>query len=130
MFREQLKRQRLQTVPDQQRSRLVILDMASRLAAAQHVVIHARHIVMHQRISMDQLDRCRRNIQTRRIRTGQLARRKRQQRTDAFAAIQHCVAHRFMQSLRRNIGARQQAAQHIFEMRLPGRNPALEIRAH
>ena len=57
MFREQLERQCLQAVTDQQRGRLVILDMAGRLAAAQHIVVHARHVVMHQRIGVDQLDR-------------------------------------------------------------------------
>ena len=72
---QQLEGQRLQAVADQQGGRLVVLDVAGRLAAAQHVVVHARQVVMHQRIGVDQFDgagddvepvRCRRRSSRRR----------------------------------------------------------------
>ena len=79
---EQLEREALQRVADQQRRRLVELDVARRLAAAQHVVVHARQVVVHQRIGMDQLDR---GGRPRRRRRGP-RRRARPPRTRAAAA--------------------------------------------
>ena len=54
---QQLKRQRLQRITRQQGLRFAKLHMYRRLAAAQYVVVHTRHIVVHQRISVYQLYR-------------------------------------------------------------------------
>ena len=45
---QQLKSQRLQRITYQQRLSLAKLDMHRWLAAAQHIVVHARHVVVHQ----------------------------------------------------------------------------------
>ena len=45
-----------QGIADQKGGRLVKLDVAGRLAATQDVVVHARQVVMYQRIGMDQFD--------------------------------------------------------------------------
>ena len=46
----------LQAVADQQGGRFVVLDVAGRAAAAQHVVVHARQVVVDQRIGVDHFD--------------------------------------------------------------------------
>ena len=51
------ERQRLQRVAGEQRRRLAERDVAGRLAAAQRVVVHARQVVVDERIGVDQLDR-------------------------------------------------------------------------
>ncbi|KGX49637.1 hypothetical protein Y025_5570 [Burkholderia pseudomallei TSV32] len=88
---------RLQRVADEQRGRLVVLDVDGRLAATQRVVIHARHIIMHERIHVNHLERSRRRVTRRLRRARKLARRMAQQRTHAFAAPEHRIAHRFVQ---------------------------------
>jgi phosphoserine phosphatase len=52
---QQLKRQRLQGVAGQQCGSFAKLHMHGWLAAAQHSVVHARHVVVHEGIGMDQL---------------------------------------------------------------------------
>ena len=55
--RQHLEGQRLHRVAGEHRLGLAELDVHRRLAAAQHVVVHARHVVVDQRIGVDQLDR-------------------------------------------------------------------------
>ena len=101
--------------------------MHRRLSPAQYVVVHARHVVVDQRISVDQLHRTRgtqRSIEQERVgwsaaccvRIGNLTaceegmfRRatlhrfggcKHQQGTQALATIEHCVAHGVAQASR------------------------------
>ena len=57
---QQLKSQGLQGIPRQQGLRLAIGHMHRGLAPAQHIVVHARHVVVHQGVSVDQLHRTRR----------------------------------------------------------------------
>ena len=54
--RQQLESQCLQAVANEQGRRFVVLDVAGRPPAPQHVVVHARQIVVDQRIGVDQLD--------------------------------------------------------------------------
>ena len=74
----QLESERLQRVADEQRRRLVVFDVHGRLAAPQDVVVHARHVVVHQRIGMDHLHRGGGDLQPLRGRARELPRRKRQ----------------------------------------------------
>ena len=57
------------------------------LPAAHRVVVHARQVVVHQRIRVDQLDRRGGGVDVVDRRTGQLARRIREQRAHALAAL-------------------------------------------
>ena len=127
MLGQQLERQALQRIAHQQRSRFVVFDMAGRLAAAQHIVVHAGHVVMHQRIGVNQLDGGGGDIDALDRCTRQLACRISQQRTHALAAIQHAVAHGGMQALRHQFGLRQQTLQYIFKTGLVGRYPRGKI---
>lgn len=47
-FGKYLKREALKSVTDQQSRCFVKFDMHGRLTASQTVVIHARHVVVHQ----------------------------------------------------------------------------------
>ena len=96
--------------PDEQRGGLVELDVARRLAAAQHVVVHARQVVVHQRIGVDQLDRAGRRLRAAPAsRRGQLARGEREQRAHALAAAEHRVAHRACRRCGRDLRRGQEA---------------------
>ena len=110
---QQLEGQRLQRVAGQQGAGFAKLHMHGRLAAPQHIVVHAGHVVVHQRIGMDQFRRagcaqCR-LVQCctapRAIGGGHgVAGGQHQQRAQPLAAVQHGIAHRFAQAGRR-IGA-------------------------
>ena len=63
------------------------------LATAQHVVVHAGHVIVHQRVGVDQLHRAGRTQARLRQATDRFARGQGQQRAQALAAIEHGVAH-------------------------------------
>ena len=94
---QDLERQRLQRVAREQGLGLAKLHMDGGLATAQHIVVHTGHIVMHQRIGVDQLHRaagaqgglCLGRIQA----AHGLGSGQHQQRAQALAAIEHGVAH-------------------------------------
>ena len=54
---QQLEGQRLQRVARQQRTGFAKFHMHRGFAPAQDVVVHTRHVVVHQRVGVDQLDR-------------------------------------------------------------------------
>jgi hypothetical protein len=95
---EKLESQRLQAVADQQGGWFVEFNMAGRAAATQHVVVHARQVVMNQRIGVDQFDRAADDVEVFRRGAGQLASSVGEQRAHAFAATQCGVAHGVMQA--------------------------------
>ncbi len=68
-------------------------DVAGRPAAPQVVVVHARQVVVHQRVGVDQLDRRGRAIRAARVATPRPRPRVDQQRPHALAAAEHRVAH-------------------------------------
>ena len=53
---EQFEGQRLQAVAYEQCGRFIEFNVAGRPAAAQHVVVHARQVVMDQRVGVDHFD--------------------------------------------------------------------------
>ena len=53
---QELKRQRLQGIADQDRGGLVEGFVARRASAAQIVIVHRGQVIVHQRIDVDQLD--------------------------------------------------------------------------
>ena len=67
--------QALQRVPSKQCDGLAESDMAGRLAAAEHVVVHARQVVVHKRVSVDEFNRRRRRVDVRGVRVHQFAAR-------------------------------------------------------
>jgi hypothetical protein len=124
---QQLEREALQRVAHQQRRRFVVFDVAGRLAAPEDIVVHARQIVVRERIGVDKLYRGRGDPDPLRIRAGKLARRKRQQRTHALASAENGIAHRLMQAPRRDLGPRQHALQRRLDALQVGLRPRGEI---
>ena len=105
----------LQGIAGEERGRLAKCDVTGRLAAAKHVVIHARQVVMNERISMDQLDCGSHAVDDCRVCTSELARGVGEQRAYALAAAQHAIAHRLVQALRRLGHWRQEAVDDAFD---------------
>ena len=58
----------LQRVPGKQCDGLAESDMARRLAASEHVVVHARQVVVYERVSVDEFNRRRRRVDVRGVR--------------------------------------------------------------
>ena len=63
MLRQHMKRLGLQRIADQECGCFVKLDVAGRFAATQDVVVHAGHVVMHQRIGVDHFYGNRRRVE-------------------------------------------------------------------
>ena len=74
--RQDLERERLHGVAGEHRLGDAEADVHRRLAAAEDVVVHARQVVVDQRIGVDQLDRARRAQRRRRGRRGPHRRRR------------------------------------------------------
>ena len=127
---EQFKGQGLQTVTDQQGRRLVVFDMTGRTATAQHIVVHARQIVMYQRVGVNQFDRAGGDFQTRRWRGRKLARCEAQQGANALAAAQTGVAHGLMQAHRGGRFGWQEARERRFGTCLDVVHPVREGEGH
>ena len=66
-LRDHRKSARLERIAGEQRDRLAECNVAARLAAPERVVVHARQIVMHERIGVHQLQRRRAAVDVRRI---------------------------------------------------------------
>src|SRR6266568_1321489 len=67
---EQLKCERLKAVAREQRGRNVEFDVTGGLAAPKHIVVHARKVVVHQRVGMNVFDRAGRDLELERIGAG------------------------------------------------------------
>ncbi len=127
---QQFEGQCLQAVADQQRGRFVVFNVAGRPAAAQHVVVHARQVVVHQRVGVDQLDRAGDDIEFVRGGAGQFAGGEGEQRPHTLAAAECGVAHGLVQALRDHLAGRQEAAQGGFGAGLGGGHPVSKRNAH
>ena len=132
---EQLESQCLQGVARQQGIGLAKLHMHRGLATAQHIVVHAGHVVVHQRIGMDQFGGTGRaqgrfliNHSMLRIAaiSHGLAGRHHQQGTQPLAAIEHGVTHGLPQA-RRGISP-DPALQRLLHPRQMGAAPNLQRR--
>ena len=129
---EQLKCERLQTVAHEKRGRLVEFDVASRLAAAKHVVVHAGQVVVHERIGVNVFYGAGRDFEPRRVGAdrfacGGLACGKREQGPYALASAEHRIAHRVMQALRRYSRGREKTLQRRFDPSLDSCHPGGEF---
>jgi hypothetical protein len=85
--------QTLQAVTGKNRAGFIEFFVGGRLAATQIVVVHCRQIVVNQRIGVDQLNRAGSAVSLLGLAAERFARGVGQQRTHAFAAIHHAVAH-------------------------------------
>ena len=105
-----------------------VLDVHGGLAPAQHVVVHARQVVVHERVGVDQLDRRRRDLQPLCRRAAHFTRGEGEQRPHAFASAEHRVAHRFVEPMRRNVRLGEEARKRALHAGLEVAHPGLEAR--
>ena len=101
--------------------------MTGRFAATQDVVIHARQIIVHQGIGVNDFNRSASHRHAFGISLRQFTGGVGQQRPHAFAGAEYRVTHRRMQPLRRNVRLRQRALQKRFDTGLPGGSPGLKV---
>ena len=116
--RHKLEGEALQGVAGEYRRRFVIFAMKGWLPAAQIVVVHARQVVMDQRIGMQAFDRRCRAGERGSIDTEESAGLERHEGTKALAAAEGCVAHgtdepRLKATDRRQIGIERLFHQHL-----------------
>ena len=72
--RQNLKRQRLQSIRSEDRRSLVEFPVDGRVSPPQVIVVHRRQIVMHERECVNEFDSHRRRIQTGGVKVQALAR--------------------------------------------------------
>ena len=94
---EDLERQRVQAVPGEHRLRLAERLVHRRLAAPQVGVVHARQIVVDQRIDVDRLDRAADAQRPVAVDGEQPRRGDGEQRPKSLAAADRRMAHRLEQ---------------------------------
>ena len=94
---DDLERQVVKAIAGQHRGRFVEGAVDGRLAAAQIVIVHARQVVVDQRIDVDRLDRRTGADDPLLVQSEQPAGGDGQQRADALAAAQPGMAHRLEQ---------------------------------
>ena len=106
-LRQQLKSQGLKRIASQHGAGLIKLHVHGRTTTPQLVVIHARQVVMNQRVGMDQFDCGRSQLQRFLLRRrhglalqGRFASGIDQGSAHALAAAQNSVTHRLVQAAR------------------------------
>ena len=102
---ENLERGGLERIPGKDRLGDTVLGVDGRAAAPHRIVVHARQVVVDERVGMQQFDRncgAKRGL---RIAANGLADGEAHHRARPLAAAQHRVAHRFDERLRRVSGA-------------------------
>jgi len=95
--RQYRKREGLQGVGRQDCSRFVILDVHCRFPAAKVIIIHARQVVVYERERVNEFDGNSRGIEPGAVGPQALARGVDEQRPDPLAAVEHGIAHGFVQ---------------------------------
>ena len=99
--RQHLEGQRLHGVAGEHRLGDAEADVHGRLAAAQDVVVHARQVVVDERIGVDQLDRAGRAQRRRALAVHGVGGGQHEQRPQPLAAVEDGVAHRLAEAGRR-----------------------------
>ena len=99
-MREDFERQRVQAVPGKHGLGLAERLVHGRLAAPQVGVVHARQIVVDQRIDVDRLDRAADSKRAIGVDREQPRRGDREQRPQPLSAADRGMAHRFVQPRR------------------------------
>ncbi len=124
--------ERLQRVAGEQCHGFSKRDVAGGLATAQRVVIHARQVVVDQRIRVNQLHRGGGSVDGIGIGVRDLARGIRQQRAHPLSAVQHRITHRLAQQCRLEVRGREHSRQHVLDppLSLAGPDGPGDIRNH
>jgi len=91
--RQDLERERLHGVAGKHRLGHPEADVHRRLAAAQDIVVHARQVVVDQRVGVDELDRagCAQRRRTHAV--DRIGRGEHEQRTQSLSAVEDGIAH-------------------------------------
>ena len=120
---QNLERQHLQRIADQNRGGFIERLVTGRTAAAQVVVVHGRQIVVHQRISVNELHRAGGAVDSGFAQAQRFRGRIDQRGAHALAAAQHAVAQCFVQASRMR-GRGRQAARRVRSRHGPASLPA------
>ena len=96
--RQDLERQRLHGVAGEHRLGDAEADVDRRLAAPEDVVVHARQVVVDQRVGVDQLDRAGGAERRAVVAVDRVGRGQDEQRPQALAAVEDGVAHRLAEA--------------------------------
>ena len=107
---------RLKRIARKHRERLAVLHVAGRAPAAQRIVVHRWHVVVHEAVAVDHFKRKRRTIEHGFIRAGDFARRVAEKRPDALSASEDGIAHGADEALRTCAGTRHHRFRRPFEM--------------
>ena len=97
-MRQHLECVRQQRVARERRDRFAINLVISRPSATHIVVVHARQVVVNQRVCVNHLDCARESHRGFDLTAYRLARRQREHRPQALAAREERIAHRLMQA--------------------------------
>ena len=90
---QQLESERLQGIAGQQGCGFAKLHVYGGFATAQHIVVHTRHVVVHQGIGVNEFGGAGRAHGRVGIAVDRLTGRQHQQRAQAFATVQYRVTH-------------------------------------
>ena len=126
-MREDVERERVQAIAGEHRLRLAERLVDGQLAAPQVRVVHARQIVVDQRINVDRLDRAADAERPLRIDREQARRGDGEHRAEPLAAADCRVAHRLKQSLAAVTGRRQQPREEIVDVGADPRRLSLQL---
>ena len=119
---EDLERQSVKAVAGEHRLGLAKGLVHRRLAAAQVGIVHARQIVVDQRIDVDRLDRAADAKRALAVDREQPRRGHGEQRAEPLAAADRAVPHRLVERFAAVAGRRQEAAEEIVDVGAdPGR---------
>jgi hypothetical protein len=126
------ERQRLQRVAGQQRCRLAECHVTRWPASPQRVVIHARQVVVDERIGVDQFDGGSRRVSGVGGGSDGFRGRVDQQRSDPLSPAERRVAHRFSEFRGGLRDRRQRTVERRFDAALVGRCPdgEFDVRLH
>ena len=122
--RQDLERERLHGVAREHRLGDAEADVDGRLAAPQDVVVHARQVVVDERIGVDQLDRAGGTERRAMLAMDRVGRGEDEQRPQALAAVENGVAHRVAQA-GRGIGRNASVERRLDPIEL-GQGPGIE----
>ena len=113
---EDLERQRMQAVAGKHRRRLAERLVNRRLAAPEVGIVHARQIVVDQRIDVDRLDRAADAERPIAVDREQARSGDGEQRTEPLAAADRGVPHRFVEPLAAVAGRREQRGEEAVDV--------------
>jgi hypothetical protein len=113
------KREHLQRIARQDGSRLVERLVAGRATAPQVVVVHGWQVIVHERVTMYELDRARRRVDALQRDTQGLRRGIHERRPDALAGAEHAVTLRGVQASGHLIGCGQPPVEFTLDPHAP-----------